>query len=166
MRLGDTLELGTMLAPNLFSLAAITGGSDAVANEMHVLKLRGWYSSSAGIANDTDGTSGSGEGAVRALTSPLRECPSGSAERAGGGPPRGLAEQGHPRKEELTIDAGTPVDSLNNSSGDREGLGGRRLDIYPLNECKPRIEDACVDLCILRVLARLLDVSVIVLLFD
>lgn len=41
MRLGDTLELDTVIAPNLFSLYEVSLGAHAVADEMHSLKERG-----------------------------------------------------------------------------------------------------------------------------
>ena len=57
--------------------------------------------------------------------------------RKDGGPPRGVSEDGHPRKTLLTEDTGREVDSVNNSSGKRVGLGGPLRDIFPLDETKP-----------------------------
>jgi len=79
--------------------------------------------------------------------------------RKDGDPPRGVAEQGHPRQEELTRDAQTPVDSLNNASGDGN-------EPFLQKEIKPRIEDVCVNICILEALAESGDLAVLTLLFD
>ena len=43
VRLGDTLALDTVVAPNLLALLDVTGGADAVADELMTLKTRGWY---------------------------------------------------------------------------------------------------------------------------
>ena len=161
VRLSDTLPLDTTVAPNLYSLYLVQGGPDAVANEMDNLKGRGWYGSSAGwSAGPLEG-----HGANRQLTSPRRISPRGSTERKDG-PPRGLAEEGWPRQPVWTSDAQTEVDSLNNSSGKRVGQGGPDLDAWPLREGKPRVEDECVNACVLWCLARTLVLSLLVLLFD
>jgi len=156
VRMGDDLAFNTTIAPNLFSLAEVVGGADAVAEEMHALKIRGWYASSAGT--------GAARGTAppqpaRLLASPIRICPRGAVPRKDGGPPRGVAEQEHPRQQELPRDAQTPVNSLNNASGD-----GNKL--FPQKEIKPRIKDACVNICILDTLAESLGVAVLMLLFD
>jgi hypothetical protein len=77
-----------------------------------------------------------------------------------------VAEQGHPRKEERTRDKGNLVHSLNNSSGDREGLGGIDRKAFPFDEIKPRLADVCVNMCILECLAQRLDTTVILMLSD
>ena len=77
-----------------------------------------------------------------------------------------MSEDGHPRKTLLTEDTGMEVDSINNSSGKRAGLGGPLRDIFPLDETKPTAEDACTDLCILWCLADMLQVAIVMLLFD
>ena len=41
VRMGDTLEPDTTIAPNLFALYEVEGGADAVADELHELKERG-----------------------------------------------------------------------------------------------------------------------------
>jgi hypothetical protein len=161
VRVSDTLSLDTMIAPNLLSMAEVRGGSDAIADEMATLKARGWYSSSATPA-DARGQ----PRAARLLTSPARICPRGSVPRKDGGPPRGVAEQGHPRKEERTRDKGRLVDSLNNSSGDTEGLGGPDREAFPIDEVKPRLADVCFNACILECLAECLGTTVILMLFD
>ena len=156
VRLGDELALDTTIAPNLFSLLEVAGGPDAVADKMHVLKLRGWYSSSAGTRQKGEVAE---PGPTLILTSPARIFPRGAVPRKDGGPPRGVAEQGHPRQEELMRDAQTPVESLNASSGEGNAL-------FPQKEIKPRIEDSCTNFCILDALAETLDEPVLALLFD
>lgn len=93
--------------------------------------------------------------------------PRGAIPRKEGGPPRGIEEDGFPRGPELRLALNIPVDSINTSSGARVGLGGPRRDIYPMDEVKPRVEDACVSMCILWAVAELPRVAaVIVMLFD
>lgn len=82
---------------------------------------------------------------VRLLTSPSRLGPRDAVPRKDGGSPRGIAEDGFPRREELTLDLSTLVDSINISSGARVGLGGPRQDLFPVDEIKPRVEDACLS---------------------
>ena len=180
VRMGDTLEPNTTIASNLFALYEVEGGADAVADEMHVLKERGWLRRGSGSASETGGAfgtrgSGGGDGARRSggsarpspqLASPIIVSPRSAVARKDGGPPRGVSEDGHPRKILLTEDTGMEVDSINNSSGKRAGLGGPLRDIFPLDETKPTAEDACTDLCILWCLADLLRVTIIMLLFD
>lgn len=65
------------------------------------------------------------------------------------------------------IDLNTPVDSINNSSGAHEGLGGSRRDIYPMDAVKPRVDDACVSVCILWATAELVRrVAALIMLLD
>jgi hypothetical protein len=157
VRLGDTLPCQTVLAGNLLSLFEVDGGADAVVEELHKLKQRGWYQGSADCG---------GGKRRRLLTSPARICPRGAVPRKDGGPPRGVAEEGFPRVDMATEDNGEQVDSLNNSSGAREGLGGPLRDIYPLDEGKPRAGDAQQCILVMWSLAQLIGVSVILLLFD
>ncbi|KAL3928932.1 MAG: hypothetical protein SGPRY_002181 [Prymnesium sp.] len=109
VRLGDTLELDIVIAPNLFSLYEVSGGAHAVADEMHSLAI------GAGLW-------ARGE---RSLV------------RTEGRPGRGIAEDGFPRGPEFTLDLNTPVDSINNLSGARVRLGGPRRDIYTRREMLP-----------------------------
>ena len=102
VRLHDGLPMRTTIAGNLLSLFDVGGGADAVVDELHVLKQRGWLVSSAGLGAPTAAP-------PRLLLSPSVIDPRGAVPRKDGGPPRGVAEKGHPRKEELTVDTQEPV---------------------------------------------------------
>lgn len=144
----DEMPLQTTLAPPLFALYDVEGGADAVVNELHSLERdRGWY------------VSGSAP-----LTSPARCTPRSATERVGG-PPRGLAEQGWPRKQHTTADCGEAVESLNYLTGKHRAAARGDL-FYPLDERKPRMRDACINAMILWVPAQMLDVSLILITFD
>eukprot|EP00965_Chrysotila_dentata_P177039 5846894-Pleurochrysis_carterae.AAC.1 len=117
---------------------------------MDALRGRGWYVGS--------------RGPVPALpTSPIRICPRGAVPCKDGGPPRGVAEEGWPRQDTVTADIGEPVDSLNNSSGKRRGLPPS--DFW-VDESKPTLADAALNLIALAPPARMLHAATLVILFD
>ena len=130
----DDLAHQIVITSNLHSLYDTEGGIDAVADEMHELcHMRGWYSAS--------------DNGLQLLTIPSRLMPRGCVPRPNGGPPRGLAEQGAPRKELLTASGGQ-VEALNVSAGPVRHTAG---DTSPkwFTEVKPTLADAAVNAAIL-----------------
>ena len=160
VRMNDKLEMDTTLAPNLHSVYDVQGGPDAIADEMAQLKSRGWLWHIHGRGRSNV------EPPATAASSPGRYAPRGAAARKDNGPPRGVAEDGYPRQQELTRDAGTEVDSVNNSSGARVGLGGPDLEVFPLDEIKPRVADACIATCILWCFRQMLAQAIFYLVFN
>ena len=159
---GMEVEMHTSVAANLDSLYDVEGGADAVANESAVLQKRGWLMK----REQSSVRSRLGGAAERAPASPMITGPRGAVKRKDGGPPRGVADDTHPRKEVYTIDSGEKVDSINNASGRRVGKGGPDREAWPNDEVKPRAEDASVDTLIVWCLADLLGVAPIAVLFD
>ena len=141
--LHDDLPFQTSIAANLLSFYEVRGGPDAVAEEMHGLKERGWYRSSAGLAATADTTTTAASAArtaaapvaaapapptrtARLLTSPARINPRGAVPRTDLGPPRGVAELGYPRRETFTVDTGEPVTSVNIATQQEYSVGYSR----------------------------------------
>jgi hypothetical protein len=175
--LHDDLPLQTSIAANLLSFYDVRGGPDAVAEEMQGLKERGWYLSSAGlVATTTAATSETANSAhtataaatasarpaaeptprlreARLMTSPARINPRGAVPRKDLGPPRGVAELGHPRRETVTIDTGEVVTSVNEAtSTERSAAKGDEFWARP--EVKPRPGDLVLNLLILRAMGN------------
>ena len=170
--LHDDLPLQTSIAANLLSFYEVRGGPDAVAEEMHGLKERGWYLSSAGLAATAEtpttatvaaGTAGtsvvaataSPTQAARLLTSPARINPRGAVPRKDLGPPRGVAELGYPRRETFTADTGEIVTSINVATS-TEHSATTDDKFWARQEVKPRPGDLMCNLLVLRAMGNLL----------
>ena len=168
--LHDGLPLQTSIAANLLSFYEVRGGPDAVAEEMHGLKERGWYLSSAGLSataeTPTKATTATGTMAAtastaspahtaRLLTSPARVNPRGAVPRKDLGPPRGVAELGYPRRQAFTVDTGEIVTSVNvATSTEHSATTGN--EFWARKEVKPRPGDLMLNLLILRAMGNLL----------
>ena len=147
VRMHVDMPLQTTLSPPLFALFDVKGGADAVVDEYHMLESqREWV-----------------KGAPLPLTSPARMAPRSATERAGG-PPRGLAELGWPRKPHRDH-AGDEVVSVNASTG-KKAAAAAGDTFYPLNETKPGLREACHNIMIVWVIADMLGLAIILLLFD
>ena len=98
------LEPQIVIFPSLFSLYECAG-VDAVANEYAELERRGWYERSSFIP-----------------FAPWRAAPRGAMPRSDGGPPRGIVDEGAPRKP-LSTDSlfSEPVVPLNDACRDSAG---------------------------------------------
>ena len=172
--LHDDLPLQTSIAANLLSFYEVRGGPDAVAEEMHGLKERGWYRSSAGLAATADtptaepptaasraavslaeAATASPPRAARLLTSPARINPRGAVPRKDLGPPRGVAELGYPRRETFTVDTGEIVTSVNvATSTEHSAVMGD--EFWSRKEIKPRPGDLMFNLLVLRAMGNLM----------
>jgi hypothetical protein len=168
--LHDGLPLQTSIAANLLSFYEVRGGPDAVAEEMHGLKERGWYLSSAGLSataeTPTKATTATGTMAAtastaspahtaRLLTSPARVNPRGAVPRKDLGPPRGVAELGYPRRQAFTVDTGEIVTSVNVATS-TEHSATTGDEFWARKEVKPRPGDLMLNLLILRAMGNLL----------
>ena len=155
--LHDDLPLQTSIAANLLSFYEVKGGPDAVAEEMHGLKERGWYLSSAGMAAAAENASPLQS--ARLLTSPARINPRGAVPRKDLGPPRGVAELGHPRRETFTVDTGEIVTSVNVATS-AESSAAAGDEFWARKEVKPRPGDLMFNLLILRAMGNLMRSAV------
>jgi len=173
--LHDDLPLQTSIAANLLSFYDVRGGPDGVAEEMHGLKERGWYLSSAGlIATSAAVASTAAQKAdtaamapvqpaaeltslreARLMTSPARINPRGAVARKDLGPPRGVAELGHPRRETVTTDTGEIVTSVNEATSTERSVATGD-DFWARPEIKPRPSDLVLNLLILRAMGNCL----------
>ena len=151
--LHDDLPLQTSIAANLLSFYEVKGGPDAVAEEMNGLKDRGWYLSSAGLAAAAENASPLQS--ARLLTSPARINPRGAVPRKDLGPPRGVAELGHPRRETFTVDTGEIVTSVNVATS-AESSAAAGDEFWARKEVKPRPGDLMFNLLILRAMGNLM----------
>ena len=93
VRMTDGLEMNTSVSANLDSMYDVEGGVDAVADESDKLKKRGWLAK----RGDSTVRGRLGSAAARAPASPLIVGPRGAIKRKDGGPPRGVADDTHPR---------------------------------------------------------------------
>ena len=170
--LHDELPLQTTIAANLLSFYDVPGGPDAVTEEMHGLKERGWYLSSAGLTATVEATTtasaiaepparpptkavASINQAARLLTSPARINPRGAVPRKDLGPPRGVAELGHPRRETVTVDTGESVTSVNVATS--TALAAASGDeFWARPEIKPRPSDLVLNILVLRAMGGLM----------
>ncbi|KOO23677.1 hypothetical protein Ctob_003728 [Chrysochromulina tobinii] len=142
---------------------------------MHGLKERGWYLSSAGlIATSAAVASTAAQKAdtaamapvqpaaeltslreARLMTSPARINPRGAVARKDLGPPRGVAELGHPRRETVTTDTGEIVTSVNEATSTERSVATGD-DFWARPEIKPRPSDLVLNLLILRAMGNCL----------
>jgi hypothetical protein len=144
LRGGVTLKTGMtpqiVIMPNLNSLYSGTSGVglDAVTDALHDLVGRGWYSTHEFIP-----------------FVPWRCAPRGAVERPGGGVPRGIVDNGGPRRELRTQPSGHPVESVNSAAGPmRPPPGTADVDTKWHLEDKPWFADACTSALILGDIGR------------
>ena len=176
--LHDDLPMQTSIAANLLSFYDVPGGPDGVAEEMHGLKTRGWYLSSAGteVASATEAAAVTTKPAAtieaRLITSPARINPRGAVARKDLGPPRGVAELGYPRRETFTVDTGDPVTSVNVATSTAHGVATGDA-FWARDEIKPRPADLVFNILVLRAMGNLLRAAtggvtpaILLILFD
>jgi hypothetical protein len=176
--LHDDLPLQTSIAANLLSFYDVPGGPDGVAEEMYGLKMRGWYLSSTGteVASTTEATVMTTRSTTtmeaRLITSPARINPRGAVPRKDLGPPRGVAELGHPRRETVTVDTGEPVTSVNVATSTEHGIATGDT-FWARDEIKPRPGDLVFNILVLRAMGNLLRAAaggaspaILLILFD
>ena len=147
----DELPWQIMLTSNLHGMYEVQGGVDVVAAELHHLTHeRKWYRAIE----------------LGLITTPLRINPRSATERQGEiARPRGLAEMGAPRKELYAHRTGELTPALNPSAGPMRNDFGL-ADPKWHTECKPTLEDACANGCILQVAATILQLALIIFAFD
>ena len=114
--------------------------------------MRGWYLSSAGLAATAGETVACQ--AARLLTSPARINPRGAVPRKDLGPPRGVAELGHPRRETVTVDTGDIVTSINVATSTEHSEAGDGF--WARKEVKPRPSDLMFNMLVLRAMGNLM----------
>ena len=158
IRGGVTFKAGlspqVVIMPNLLSLyAAGEGiGLDAVTDELHALADRGWYSTHVAFIPFV----------------PWRCAPRGAVPRPGGGVPRGIVDNGAPRRELLTWPRGDPVESVNHGSGPMRppGDGANSDPVKWFTEGKPMLADACGNGAILADIAWRAGLPIYTFAFD
>ena len=139
-----------VLMPNLNSLYEGDVTVDAVVDEMHTLVDRGWYSTHSFIP-----------------FIPWRCAPHGAVPRPGGGVPRGIVDNGAPRRELLTWPRGEPVVSVNEAAGPmRPPPGTPPSRVKWHREGKPLFRDACTNGLILWNVAKRSGLPLFVFAFD
>ena len=157
VRGGVVLKAGVrpqvVIMPNLNSL--YDGGDglaiDTVVDELHTLVERGWYSTHAAFIPFI----------------PWRCAPRGAVPRPGGGAPRGIVDNGAPRRELRTWPRGERVVSVNEAAGPMRpppGTPAEAIKWHP--EGKPLFRDAGANGLILQHIARKAGLPCFVFAFD
>ena len=140
------LEPQIVIFPSLLSLYNVEGGVDAVATEYGEQQRRGWYTMNDFIP-----------------FAPWRAAPRGAVPRKDGGPPRGIVDEGQPRKE-LSTERSEPVVPLNEACKlDSDDFAEYRKWY---KEIKPFFADAAVAGSVLRSAADILGQPVYTIAFD
>ena len=141
------LEPQIVIFPSLFSLYDCAG-VDAVADEYAELERRGWYERSNFIP-----------------FAPWRAAPRGAVPRADGGPPRGIVDEGAPRKPLVTDSKfSEPVVPLNDACRDNAGYPADEPKWHP--EVKPSFEDLMRSAAVLRHVADKAGLPIFAFAFD
>ena len=135
-----------VIFPSLLSLYdAEAGGVDAVADEYEALVKRGWNEFTSFIP-----------------FAPWRCAPRGAVARKDNGPPRGIIDQGAPRKELFTKYSKEPIAPLNVAAREVLDDGSEAWS----KEVKPFFSDLAVAGAVLGQAAALADDEVFVVAFD